>query len=138
MRHDLRPFIEQVERIVAAHRLETPGHYRRWLWAGEGPRDMGLNAYGVADAANLLYTIGTFPTTTTERDGFQQAFAQLQDVDTGLFREGTHHPPLAPRPRSTAVHLSFPARAILGGHASRADNSGRCTKTFNLARFSCR
>jgi hypothetical protein len=93
--HDIRPFIARVEKIVAAHRLEgTPGRYRRWLWQrpdGKPPRDLGLNPYGCADAANILYTIGAFPRDPEERRGWISTLQGLQNPETGLFHEETHH-----------------------------------------------
>ena len=58
---DLRGYIEAARNIVANHAL-SPGTYRRWNWQGQdGTRDLGINPYGGAYAANILYTIGYFP-----------------------------------------------------------------------------
>ena len=60
--YDLRDFITAVGDIVASHRLAEPGAYRRWNWQDtRSTRDLSLNPYGCADAANILYTAGSFP-----------------------------------------------------------------------------
>ena len=52
--------VAKIERTVQAHRL-SEGAYSRYLWQDEaGSRKMGVNEYGCADAANILYTIGRF------------------------------------------------------------------------------
>ena len=78
-------------RIVASHELGE-GRYARWLWQNEkGTRELGNNEYGCADAANILYTIGEFPT-GKKREDCLNALLDLQDPTTGLFTESTHHP----------------------------------------------
>jgi hypothetical protein len=70
-----------------------PGAYRRWNWALDGKaRDLGLNPYGCADAANILYTLGQFPAAPAERAGWIETLRGLQDAESGAFREATHHP----------------------------------------------
>ncbi len=76
--------------IVASHDLGE-GKYTRWLWQNEKrPRKLGNNEYGCADAANVLYTIGQFPT-DKKREDMLNALLNFQDPDTGLFHEPTHH-----------------------------------------------
>ena len=102
--YDLRHLINAVETVVENHNLGQPGAYRRWNWqppvqvqhgsqdpaqlSGE-TRELGLNPYGCADAANLLYSIGRFP---FERQGWIDRLQELQDPQSGLFEEATHHP----------------------------------------------
>lgn len=89
---DLRPFIDSVRKIVSSHALDQPGAYRRWLWQDtQGRRDLGLNPYGCADAANILYTIGDFPCEDAERRGWVETLRNLQAPESGLFHEATHH-----------------------------------------------
>lgn len=84
--------IKRIEKSVTAHKL-APGCYARYLWNNEaGTRKMGRNEYGCADAANILYTIGAFPTDPEERAAFVANLQDMQEPDTGLFREATHHP----------------------------------------------
>jgi len=88
---DLRPWIEGVRRSVERHNLGEPGAYCRWLWQDEkSARNLGLDPYGCADAANILYTLGCFPRDTGERAAWVAALQGLQDPDTGMFREATH------------------------------------------------
>lgn len=89
---DLRDFVRALERLVASHSLGSPGAYRRWLRQdASGRRDLGRNPYGCADAANLLYTIGSFPRGEVERKAWIDAIGSFQDPSDGLFREATHH-----------------------------------------------
>ena len=83
--------IEKVEKTVASHKIGK-GNYARWLWQnGKNDRELGSNPYGVADAANILYTIGSFPQDDDERDGFIKNLRNFQNPETGLFSEKTHH-----------------------------------------------
>ena len=45
----------------------------------------------MADAANIFYTIGDFPSEPAERESWVAVFRGLQDKETGLFLEATHH-----------------------------------------------
>lgn len=81
--------VAQYADLVARHNLGKPGEYSRWSF-GEN-KDLSLNPYGVADAANILYTIGQFPTDPTERAGFVKTLQAMQDPQTGYFSEPTHH-----------------------------------------------
>lgn len=81
--HDLRHLIHTIETSIANHNLGRPGAYRRWNWQStpqqgqkEDParltsahRDLNVNPYGCADAANILYSIGRFPAEARERQG---------------------------------------------------------------------
>ena len=75
--------------IVASHELGE-GKYTRWLWQNEkGTRELGNNEYGCADAANILYTIGEFPT-GKKREECLNALLDLQNRDRSVHRM---HPP---------------------------------------------
>ncbi|WP_342358829.1 hypothetical protein [Terrarubrum flagellatum] len=88
---DLRNFIDRAEAIVANHAIET-GAYRRWNWQDAGEtRDLGINPYGCADAANILYMIGRFPGDSATRERWVAALRSLQNPQSGLFEEPTHH-----------------------------------------------
>jgi len=91
---DLAPLLDAVERIVARHALGN-GTYARFTLAGAdetgAPRDLGANAYGCADAVNLLHTLGRLPEAERERGALARALRGLQDPATGLFHERTHH-----------------------------------------------
>ena len=80
--------IDEIKKCVETHKLNT-GEYARWLW-GEN-RDLGINEYGCADAANILYSIGFFPSDPDERACWVKALQKMQNPDTGLFSEPTHH-----------------------------------------------
>ena len=81
--------IEKIYECVSRHRL-SEGCYARYTF-GEG-KDLGKNEYGCADAANILYSIGRFPSEPTERAEWVRNLQQMQDKETGLFNEKTHHP----------------------------------------------
>lgn len=90
--YDIREFVAAVREIVVGHELGKPGAYRRWNWQKPGQnRDLHLNPYGCADAANILYTIGSFPQDPHERDMWISTLHGLQDPENGLFHESTHH-----------------------------------------------
>jgi len=89
---DLRPFIDRATAIVHRHSLGTTGEYRRWIWDIEGSgRDLSLNPYGTADAANIFYSVGCRPG-AAERSPWVDVLSAMQDPATGFFREATHHP----------------------------------------------
>ncbi len=88
--YDLRHFIHTVETAVSAHNLGLPGAYSRWTRPGAHPT--GMNPYGCADAANILYTTGRFPSDPQERQFWVGALQGLQNAESGLFEEPTHHP----------------------------------------------
>lgn len=84
--------IYEIRNCVCTHKL-APGCYARYLWNdAAGSRKMGPNEYGCADAANILYTIGDFPSDPAERAAFVEQLQAMQEPDTGLYREATHHP----------------------------------------------
>jgi len=88
---DLREFVAAVAALVDRHRL-APGEYQRWRWPHENlERDLGVNPYGCADAANLLYTIGRFPP-PREWPAWVAALRDQQDRASGLFTDPTHDP----------------------------------------------
>ncbi|MCK6555861.1 hypothetical protein L6Q96_14990 [Candidatus Binatia bacterium] len=88
----LADLISRVEAIVAAHAVGDTGAYARWLWQDEsGSRQLGINEYGCADAANVLYTIGGFPE-VGDRPAWVRVLQARQDATGGLFRETTHDP----------------------------------------------
>ena len=90
--HDLQPIIHKILERVEAHKVGE-GKYARWLWQKSGEsRELGINPYGCADAANILYTLGHFPKDTEERAAWISAMQQMQDRESGLFHERTHHP----------------------------------------------
>ena len=84
----LDSLVEQIAKCIERHKLET-GSYARWLW-GEG-RNLGRNEYGCADAANILYTIGRFPQNPAERAEWVRHLQEMQDPETGMYSEPTHH-----------------------------------------------
>lgn len=88
---DVRGFIEIVRKVLATHNLGAEGEYRRWLFQNkDGTRNLGLNEYGCADAANILYMIGELPGDTNKRTSWINVLQAFQKQDTGMFAEGTH------------------------------------------------
>ena len=83
--------VEIIAKSVEDHKISA-GCYARYLWNNEnGTRKMGRNEYGCADAANILYTIGRFPTDPAERAEFVRHLQEMQDPVTGQYFEDTHH-----------------------------------------------
>jgi len=88
---NIEDIIKKAEANVNSHRLENEGEYSRWLWQNkDNTRKLGINEYGCADAVNILYTIGKFPD-RKKSDGFIKTLKGLQNSNTGLFVEETHH-----------------------------------------------
>lgn len=84
--------IDTVRNTVKSHKLEKEGEYARYLWQNqENDRKMGLNEYGCADAVNILYTINDFPKDAEIRKCHISVLQSMQNPDTGLFVEETHH-----------------------------------------------
>jgi hypothetical protein len=89
--YDIRDFVRAVEKTIASHQLATVGAYRRWITQKpDNSRNMGLDPYGCADAANILYTISQFPSGHDEREAWIKTLQSMQDSNTGLFRDNTH------------------------------------------------
>ena len=92
MKLELDNLVKIIRETVRTHELETPGEYARWIWNDEeGSRNLGSSEYGCADAANILYIIGDFERDPEQRAAAVKALQVLQDPETGLFREPTHH-----------------------------------------------
>ena len=84
---DITSIIQRMKKAVELHCI-APGTYARYRDEAE-PKP---NAYGCADAANILYTINEFPTDVEERKQWVEVLQNMQEADTGLFPEGTHFP----------------------------------------------
>ena len=89
---DIEPILQKIRDTVKSHKLAAEGQYSRYLHFIPEGETLRLNEYGVADAANILYSLGDFSASPLFREGFVDAFAALQDPTTGLFREPTHFP----------------------------------------------
>jgi len=88
---NLNGLIQKVRATIDTHRL-AEGSYRRWLWQDEkNSRNLGENEYGCADAANILYTIGYFVQEPEKRREWVKVLQNMQNPETGLFSEPTHH-----------------------------------------------
>ena len=88
---DITPVLQSALAVVDSHRI-SDGNYSRWIkLPGMGERNYGTNAYGCADAANILYTLGKFPTDLDLRASFVKHLQAMQNPETGYFTEGSHH-----------------------------------------------
>ena len=82
---DMSGFVRSILKVVESHYLGN-GAYCRWLWQDEmGRRRLGVNEYGCADAANILYTIDEFVCSEEERAARISALRSMQDPETGMF-----------------------------------------------------
>ena len=89
--YDIQPIINKILDRIEAHKIDT-GKYARWIWQdANNSRELGVNPYGCADAANLLYMLGHFPRVPNERDEWVTTMQEMQDKESGLFHESTHH-----------------------------------------------
>ena len=88
--YNLDKIVHYVLKAIEERRL-APGTYVRWhIQNSWGGRNMGINEYGCADAANMLYTLGYFPRDIEERACFVRVLQSMQKHD-GRFEEATHH-----------------------------------------------
>lgn len=123
---DIEGIIGKIRRSVANHSLGAPGEYTRWCREDKtAGKTRGLNEYGVADAANILYTIGDFSSAAGFREGFISTLRGLQDSRTGLYSEATHHPIHTTAHCVAALEL-FDAKPLycLAGLAEYTDRKG--------------
>ena len=88
IRKDIKPLIHNVKTVLEKHKIST-GLYSRYIY---GEKSGKVNAYGCADAANILYTIGEFPKDVKERELWIETLQNMQDKESGLFYEETHFP----------------------------------------------
>lgn len=87
---NLNPIIEGIISVVKSHEISV-GQYSRWIWQKEGEeRDLGVTAFGCADATNILYTLNRLPKEASVREKWIKALQSLQDPTTGMFYEDTH------------------------------------------------
>ena len=92
MNINIDTIIEKTLDNIEKHKI-SEGKYTRYIIDPEnGEKDTKINAYGVADAANILYTLDAMPKTTEERKAFADTLKSFQDSQSGLFDEGSHHP----------------------------------------------
>lgn len=88
---NINRILEKMKYVLKRHELES-GQYCRFLWQNAScTRPMGLNAYGCADAANILYTLGELPESATVKAQFINTLQDLQNPESGLFSEPSHH-----------------------------------------------
>lgn len=88
---NINNIIEKINRVVDSHKLEHEGEYARWIWDNpKEKRKLGINEYGCADAANILYTLNRFERDPWKRAGWVKTLQSLQDSETGMFHEETH------------------------------------------------
>ena len=91
-RIDARPLVKAILNTVKSHELPQKGSYCRWLWQNDkGDRELGINEYGCADAANILYTLNEFYCDKETRAARINALLSMQDKESGAFNEKTHH-----------------------------------------------
>lgn len=103
----LNDLVDAAHGVIERCELDGSGRYKRWAVPPEKPPGKGrykhpngtdidfdpaaINPYGVADAANLLYTLNAMPHDEAEHRGFIEVLSEMQDAETGLFYEGSHH-----------------------------------------------
>ena len=89
---DLRHILREVRSVVSSHAGTTPGEYHRILQPGADKSvKTGVTAYGCADAACILYTLGDLPGSGSGREAWIRAIRRFQNPETGLFEDGSHH-----------------------------------------------
>lgn len=92
LHENIQDIIDNILKRVESHKI-SDGKYARWLWQDtRNTRELGVNPYGCADAANILYMLGHFPRVVEERAEWVETMQDMQNKETGLFYEKTHHP----------------------------------------------
>lgn len=90
---DITELTDRIYDTVMKHKTDKDGEFARWLWQNKnGDRELGANAYGCADAVNILYTLGRLDTENGMRQKLIDGINAFQNPDSGLFLEKTHHP----------------------------------------------
>ena len=92
MKLEIDDLVEAAFAVIRRCELEGLGRYKRYGVAVDRPDAETVNPYGVADAANLLYTLNSMPREEATRRGFVDTLSAMQNAETGLFNEETHHP----------------------------------------------
>ncbi len=89
-KHDLREWVNSLPAWIEKHRLDGVGRYCRYAVKEGRASGTGLDPYGCADAANILYTIGEFPTDIEERKAWVKTLQSFQDKKQGSWQDPTH------------------------------------------------
>lgn len=87
--YDLTGYAQDLRAWLADYRIGPPGAYARHR-RREGVDPSIADAYGCADAANILYTLGAFPAGEGERAAWVEQLQSLQDPSTGVFPNAVH------------------------------------------------
>ncbi len=87
--HDLSPFVEFLDGWLTGYALGPTGSYTRHLHR-TGYDSTHPDAYGCADAANILYMLGRLPADPGERAAWVASLQSFQDPATGIFTDGSH------------------------------------------------
>jgi hypothetical protein len=98
-RWDLRPFVDELGVLLEEHALEG-GHHARLSARTDVGRSRTPDAYGVADAVNILYTTASMPSSPSRRAELVAALQSFQDPATGMFHDPSHVP------EHTTAHVS--------------------------------
>ena len=89
---DVREILREARKVVSSHAGEVAGEYHRILkFSADKTNKTGITAYGCADAACILYTLGELPSGGAERQACVDAINRFQNPETGLFEDGSHH-----------------------------------------------
>lgn len=88
-RHDLTDFVDFLRVWLEDYRLDGVGSYTRHLHR-EGYDSTQVDAYGCADAANILYMLGSLPGGASDRASWIRSLQSFQEPETGIFTDGSH------------------------------------------------
>jgi hypothetical protein len=88
-RFDLTDFIDHLEGLLPKHAVGN-GQYQRHQRAAGHETSGSADAYGCADAANILYTLGTLPAAGEQRSAMVESIRSFQNAESGVFYDPTH------------------------------------------------
>lgn len=90
---NIEGIIDGARAVIKSHCVAGRCGYARWIWQNSlHNRELGINPYGCADAANISYMIGIFPGEPDIRKEWIDRLQGFQNPVNGLFEEFTHHP----------------------------------------------
>lgn len=88
-RHDLEGYVGFVSELLTKYAI-SDGLYQRHILRTGHATEGQADAYGTADAVNILYTLGQLPRGADERAALVAGVRSFQQADSGIFADPTH------------------------------------------------
>ncbi len=88
-RHDLGEYVRFVGEMLKEYAIGDGLYQRHILRTGHATEGCA-DAYGTADAVNIMYTLGQLPNDADERAALRAGICSFQEPESGIFRDPTH------------------------------------------------